>query len=97
MPKGYWIYHGTVTDPATYESYRQANRAAFAKYNALFLVRGGVQTVVEGEVRPRTVVVEFPSLQAAVDCYNSPEYQSAKALRLPVSTADICIIEGWQG
>ncbi len=97
MAKGYWIAHGTVTDPAAYEAYRQANRAAFAKFDAKFLVRGGAQTVVEGDMRPRSVIIEFPTLQAATDCYYSPEYQSAKALRLPVSTADICIVEGWQG
>lgn len=97
MPKGYWIAHGTVSDPEAYEAYRQANRAAFTKFDAKFLVRGGTQTVVEGEIRPRTVVVEFPSLQAAIDCYNSPEYQAAKTLRLLACTLDLSIIEGWQG
>jgi uncharacterized protein (DUF1330 family) len=59
-------------------------------------VRGGPQEVVEGNLRPRSVVIEFPSLKAATDCYNSIEYQAAKALRLPVSSADICIVEGWE-
>ncbi|MGB8814382.1 MAG: DUF1330 domain-containing protein [Paracoccaceae bacterium] len=95
MPKGYIIAHVTVSDPAAYELYRQANAAPFAKYGAKFLVRGTPQTVVEGEMRPRTVVLEFPSLQAATDCYHSPEYQAAIRLREAASAADICIIEGW--
>jgi uncharacterized protein (DUF1330 family) len=95
MPKGYWIAHVTINDPQAYESYRKANALPFSKFGAKFVVRGGAQTVVEGTSRPRSVVIEFPSLQAALDCYNSPEYQAAKALRLPVSEADICIVEGW--
>ncbi len=95
MPKGYWIAHVDVTDPVAYEGYKAANAAPFAKYGAKFLVRGAPQTQVEGHCRARTVVIEFPSLQAAQDCYNSPEYQAAKALRDPVSVGDCLIIEGY--
>jgi uncharacterized protein (DUF1330 family) len=95
MPKAYWIAHVAVTDPKAYEAYRIAIQAPFARFGARFLVRGGQQDVVEGEMRPRTVVIEFPSLAAATDCYRSPEYQAAKALRKAASLADICIIEGW--
>lgn len=96
MAKGYWIAHVTVDDPAAYDEYRRANAVPFAKYGARFLVRGAPQTVVEGQMRPRTVVVEFPSLQAAQDCYHSPEYQAALAIRAPVSTGDLAIIEGYE-
>ena len=84
MP-AYWIGHVTISDPTAYEAYRQANAVAFTKYGARFLVRGGAQEVVEGSIRPRTVVIEFPDLKAAQDCYHSPEYQAAKAKRV---TAD---------
>jgi uncharacterized protein (DUF1330 family) len=95
MP-AYWIGHVTITDPTAYEAYRQANAVAFTKYGARFLVRGGAQEVVEGTVRPRTVVIEFPDLKAAQDCYHSPEYQAAKAKRDGVSFADLCIVEGYE-
>lgn len=95
--KGYWVGQVTVDDPAAYEAYRQANAVAFEKYGARFLVRGGAAEVVEGASRPRIVVIEFPSLQAARDCWHSPEYQAARDLRLPVSAADIVIVEGWAG
>jgi uncharacterized protein (DUF1330 family) len=97
MPKGYWIVHVTVTDPTAYEAYRAANAAPLARFGAKFLVRGTPQTVTEGTVRPRTIVVEFPSLQAAQDCYNSPGYQAAIALRKDASKADFSIVEGWEG
>lgn len=95
--KGYWVGHVTVEDPQAYQAYRAANAAAFAKYGARFLVRGGAMEVVEGDLRPRTIVIEFPSLAAARACYLSPEYQHALGLRTPVSEADICIVEGWIG
>ena len=94
MP-AYWIGHVTVSDPTAYEAYRQANAVAFTKYGARFLVRGGAQEVVEGTIRPRTVVIEFPALKAAQDCYRSTEYQAAKAKRYVVSLADLCIVEGY--
>lgn len=97
MTKGYWVAHVTVDDPAGYEAYRAANAAAFAKYGARFLVRGGAQEVVEGAARGRTVVIEFPSMEAARACWDSPEYQAARALRMPVSHADVVIVAGWDG
>ena len=94
--KGYWIGHVTVDDPEAYQAYRTANAAAFGKYGGRFLVRGGAQEVVEGSLRPRAVVIEFPTIEAARACYDSPEYQHALSLRQPVSFADLCIVEGWE-
>lgn len=93
--KAYWIAHVTVDDPTAYEAYRQANAAAFQKYGARFLVRGAGLDVVEGAMRPRTVVIEFADLATARACYHSPEYQAALRLRQPCSTADVAIVEGW--
>lgn len=97
MAKGYWVAHGLVHDPVAYEDYRRANAAPFARFGARFLIRGGRQQVVEGEAKPRCVVIEFDSYDTALACYNSPEYQAAKALRDPVSEADVMIVEGWEG
>jgi uncharacterized protein (DUF1330 family) len=97
MPKGYWIVHITMTDAEAYQAYRNVVHGILAAHGGRFIIRGGNQTVVEGSVRPRTVVIEFPSLQAAQDCYNSPEYQAAKRLRTTASDGDLCIIEGWDG
>lgn len=97
MSKAYWIGHVAVDDPEAYQAYRAANAAAFTKFGGRFLVRGGPQEVVEGALRPRAVVIEFPSYDAALACYHSPEYQAALALRAPVSTADLAIVEGWDG
>ncbi|MHA7849939.1 DUF1330 domain-containing protein [Roseovarius sp.] len=95
MPKGYWVAHVDVDDPQAYETYKAANAAPFAEYGARFLVRGGPGETREGQVRARTVVIEFPSYAAALACYDSPGYQAAKALRDPVSTGDLVIVEGY--
>ncbi|WP_137702036.1 DUF1330 domain-containing protein [Marimonas lutisalis] len=97
MPKGYWIGRVDVDDIDAYMKYVEANAKPFGEYGARFLVRGGQFENPEGTARSRNVVIEFPSYQAALDCYSSESYQAAKALRDPVSTGDIIIIEGYDG
>jgi uncharacterized protein (DUF1330 family) len=97
MAKGYWIGRVDVADPEGYKAYVAANAEPFRKYGAKFLVRGGTFEAKEGTSRSRNVVLEFPSYQAALACYQSPEYQRAIALRTPYSDADIIVIEGYDG
>jgi uncharacterized protein (DUF1330 family) len=94
VPKGYWIAHVTVTDADQYKLYASAAPEAFKKYGAVILARGGTSQQMEGEGRVRNVVIEFPSLEAALACYNSPEYQDAKAKRAGAGIAEIVLVEG---
>lgn len=97
MAKGYWIAHVDVRDPEGYKDYVATAKPAFERYGARFLTRGGAWEALEGKGRGRNVVIEFPSLEAARDCYNSPEYQAAKAIREKVSEADMILVEGYDG
>lgn len=97
MTKGYWFVRVDVTDQEQFKEYVAANAEPLKKYGAHFLVRAGRFSVPEGSTRSRNTVVEFPSYQAALDCWNSPEYQAAIKLRLPASTMDLVIIEGYDG
>jgi uncharacterized protein (DUF1330 family) len=97
MANGYWIGRVDVQDPEAYKAYVAANGPVFAKYGARFLVRGGEFKPVEGEARARNVVIEFPSYQAALECWDSPEYQAAKAKRDGHAIAEILVIEGYEG
>lgn len=97
MGKGYWIARVDVADPERYKAYIAANAVPFKRFGARFLVRAGRFENPEGSSRPRNIVLEFPSYEAALDCYRSPEYQAALALRLPVSTIDLVIVEGYDG
>jgi uncharacterized protein (DUF1330 family) len=97
MAKGYWIGRVDVNNPEAYQNYVKANAAAFAKYGARFLVRGGNFEAVEGTARARNVVIEFPSYEAALACWHSPEYEAAKAERTGHAIAEIIVIEGYDG
>lgn len=97
MPKAYWVANVDVRDAEEYAKYREANAEAFARFGGRFLVRGGAQEQREGAGHGRTVVIEFPDLAAARACYDSPEYQRAKAIRDPVSDANLVIVEGYEG
>ncbi|HLH93839.1 MAG TPA: DUF1330 domain-containing protein [Xanthobacteraceae bacterium] len=97
MAKGYWIVRVDVNDPEAYKAYVAANAEAFRKFGAHFLVRGGKHETLEGTSRARNVVIEFKDYETALACYRSPEYARALALRLPAATADIIVIEGYDG
>ena len=95
--KGYWIVHVDVSDPDTYKHYVEANAAAFRKFGARFLVRGGPGETMEGRLRSRTVVIEFKDYATALACYRSPEYAAAMALRKGASIGDLKVVEGYDG
>jgi uncharacterized protein (DUF1330 family) len=97
MPKGYWIVHIEVRDPEVYQQYVKANGAAFARYGARFLVRGGKHLVTRGKARERNVVIEFRDYETAVACHDSQEYREAAKLRDAASDADLVIVEGYDG
>jgi len=97
MAKGYWIVHVDVTDIETYKAYMAANAAPLKKYGARFLVRAGKYETVEGNSRSRNTVIEFPSYEAAMECWKSAEYQHAIALRQPAATMDLTVVEGYEG
>jgi uncharacterized protein (DUF1330 family) len=95
--KGYWIGQVEVTDMEGYKPYTIANQAPFGEYAGRYLVRGGAREVPEGQARPRIVVLEFPSYEAALACYHSPGYQAAKRLREGKSVLDLAVVEGYGG
>lgn len=95
MPKGYWIARVDVRDAEGYKDYVAAAKRAFDKHGATFLARGGASEAAEGPGRARNVIIEFASLQAAHDCYHSPEYQAAKAIRVKFAEGEIVLVEGF--
>jgi uncharacterized protein (DUF1330 family) len=94
MAKGYWIAHATITDPDTYKRYADAAPAVIEQFGGKFMARGGKHQQMEGGGKTRNVVIEFPSYDAAVDCFNSEGYQNARSHRLGAGHVDIVIVEG---
>lgn len=93
MPSALWIAHVEVTDAEAYGKYAKAAGAPIAAHGGVFLARGGNYVQLEGNDRARNVVARFPSLQAAVDCYHSAEYQAALAHAKGASIRDLVVVE----
>ena len=94
MPKAYWVASVKITDQESYNKYAELGPKAFQKFGAKILARAGETKFLEGEARPRNVVIEFDSLEQAEACYYSDEYQAAKNLREGAGEATILIVEG---
>ncbi len=88
-----WIAHVKVTDADAYGKYAALAGPAIANHGGVFLARGGRYVQLEGNDRPRNVVARFPSLDAAVACYQSAEYQAALAHAKGASERDLMVVE----
>ena len=88
-----WIAHVTVTDAEAYGRYAELAGPAIAKHGGVFLARAGRFVQLEGKERPRNVVARFPSVEAAVDCYNSDDYQAALAHARGASERELMVVE----
>ena len=76
-----------------------ANPSILKKYGGKPLSRGGKFKVMEGpEYFNRFIVIEFPSMEDAIACFESDEYQSAAAFRRDGSgEVENVIIEATEG
>ncbi len=95
MP-GYWIARAKVINPDGYKKYTDLVPGIMAKYDARVLVRGGENQIMEGSKDfNRFVVIEFPSMEDAISCFNSDEYQAAAEHRRDGSgEVEIVIVDG---
>lgn len=94
MPKAYWIAQVRVNDPEKYALYAKGATEAFALHGGRPLARGGKVQWLEGGERPRCVVIEFESMEAALACHRSAEYQAARSHRDQIAEVDLVIVEG---
>lgn len=94
MNKGYWIVSVDISDTEKFSAYASKTPNILAKFGGRFLARAGQFEVAEGNARSRNALIEFPSYQAAVDCWNSEEYQNVKLIRVGGAEMDIIILEG---
>ena len=74
-----------------------ANAEAFHKYGGQFLARAGKFENPLGEAWPVNTIIEFPTFEAAKDCFASPEYKQALAVRGDAIDTDLVILEGYDG
>ena len=93
MPTALWIAHVQVTDAEAYGRYAALAGPALAAFGGVFLARSGRYVQLEGNDRPRNVVARFPSLERAVECYHSAQYQAALAHAKGAAVRDLMVVE----
>jgi len=82
-------------DPTGFEEYRKQVPGTVEKYGGKFLVRGGQVQTLEGDWKPRRIVVtEFPSIEQARRWYDSEEYRALRALRSRTARGSVVLVEG---
>ncbi|MEN9844455.1 MAG: hypothetical protein RLZZ612_2284 [Pseudomonadota bacterium] len=95
MSSAYIIASVTVTNPEQYEEYKKWSTLAMQLHGAEPCVRGGKVEVLEGDWNPgRTVILKFPSVEAAKAFYNSPEYRQARTAREHAAIMRMVVVEG---
>ena len=76
--KAYWVcIYEKIDNSEKLKEYAAKAIPAVEKFSGKFLARGGKNRTNEGIDSPRTVVIEFPDYNAAIECYDSKEYQEA--------------------
>jgi len=94
--KGYWVARSKINDPVEYKKYTDRVPEILTRYGGKVLARGGRFKILEGpEKFHRFVVIEFPSLEQAVACHDSPEYREAASFRRGgAGEVELVIVEG---
>lgn len=84
-----------VFDIEHYLAYQQALKPLLEAAGARYLARGGDFRVYEGDYQPRRMIVmEFPSMGAIDDFYNSDAYRRLERQRRSCSSARIIAVDG---
>lgn len=96
MSKAYIIFLEEITNPEQFAIYRQWSSRAIASFDAKILVRGGNTETLEGITPPRTVILEFPSIERAREFYHSMQYLRARNAREGAVKMNCYIIEGYE-
>lgn len=95
MPKAYWVsLYSEVHDSQKLGAYAALAVPAITAGGGRFLARGNAAYAFEDGKIQRTVIVEFPSLEAAHATHESDAYQEALAALGGGASRDLRIVEG---
>jgi uncharacterized protein (DUF1330 family) len=91
----YVIVEIDVTDPVGYEEYKKQAGASVAQHGGKYIVRGGKTEVLEGDWKPkRIVVLQFESMQRAKEWLNCEEYREPRKMRHRTAKTNMILVEG---
>jgi uncharacterized protein (DUF1330 family) len=92
---GYWIVRSTASqDKEAAEEYARLWNEISPRYGAKVIVSRGSHETMEGEDRPRNLIIEFPTYQDALDCYKDPDYTAAIEFVKKAFDRELVIIDG---
>ena len=91
----YVIVEIDIVDPTGYEEYKQLASATVEKYGGKYIVRGGAVETLEGDWKPkRIVVLQFGSMQRAKDWLDCEEYREPSEIRHRTAKTKMILVEG---
>ncbi len=94
MP-AYIIAQLVINDREEYNEYRSGVHDILDKYKGEIIVSNEEVEIIEGEwPYTKTVVIRFPSMEAAKRWYESPEYQEVVQHRFRAAETNLIFIEG---
>lgn len=92
----YLIVQITITDRDEYARYEAGFMAVFQKYEGTMLSVDENPTIIEGDwTATRSVLIQFPSKEAAMNWYNSVDYQNLAQHRFNASTGNCILVQGF--
>ena len=91
----YVIVEIDIVDPVGYEEYKKQAAATVHKYGGKYIVRGGNSAVLEGDWKPkRIVVLQFDSMQRAKEWLHCDEYREPRKMRHRTAKTNMVLVEG---
>ena len=91
----YVIVEIDIVDPTRYEEYKQLASATVEKYGGKYIVRGGAVETLEGDWKPkRIVVLQFGSMQRAKDWLDCEEYREPRKMRHRTARTRMVVVDG---
>jgi uncharacterized protein (DUF1330 family) len=91
----YIIVEIEITDPVGFEEYKKQAAATVEQYGGKYIVRGGACEVLEGDWKPkRIVVLEFANMERAKAWFNCAEYAEPRKLRQRTAKTRMILLEG---
>ena len=95
MPKGYWVtIYRKINDPSKLAKYAEMAPKATAPYGCRYVARGTAAAAYEAGLKERIVFSEFPSVEKAIEAYNSPGYKEAVKVLGDGAERDVRIVAG---
>jgi uncharacterized protein (DUF1330 family) len=88
----YYVNSYNIDDPETFAKYPPLATAIINKYGGKVLAADTEAISIEGKGKMMNAIVQFPSQEAALNCYNDPEYREVRKIRINATSEGTMIL-----